>query len=127
MDGTLQMTSSGLQGQEFIFRELGKISAQLNAMQTDAREFREETSEHRKEVSTTLKDMDERMASVERLSTSNSKVIVEDVMPTVKEVKAWKQRGIGFLAFAGMAGTGLGVVLMKYADAFKSVIADFFK
>ena len=121
------MTSAGLQGQEFIFRELGKISAQLNTMQTDAREFREETTEHRKEITTTLNDMDERLAIVERLSTSNTKAIAEDVMPTVKEVKAWKQRGIGFLAFAGMAGTGFGVVLMKYADSIKAGISEFFK
>ncbi len=121
------MTGNGLNGNDFIHRELGKMAATLGAIQANQQEANKETAEHRKEFGGLLKDIDERLAIVERLSTSNTKAIAEDVMPTVKEVKAWKQRGIGFLAFAGMAGTGFGVVLMKYADSIKAGVSEFFK
>ena len=119
--------TSPLTGNEYIHRELGKMTALLESMQKSQEEFRAETKEHRTEVTKTLTDMDDRMAAVESLSRKNSSAITEDVMPTVKEVKAWKQRGVGFLAFAGMAGTGLGVALMKYADAIRATAQDFFK
>jgi len=54
------------------------------------------------------------MTTVEAKISSVKQDITEDAMPTIEKVKIWEQRGIGFLAAAGMVGTGLGAALASF-------------
>jgi len=111
----------------FIHRELGKIVATLQAMKEDQEEFRKETKEHRVEVNTQLGDMYARIARLEEVTKLSAASLTNDVLPTVNKVKTWEQRGIGFLAFAGMAGTGFGAAMMKYGSEIMAFAASIFK
>ena len=111
----------------FVYRELGKISATLTAMKEGQDEFQKESKEHRVEVNATLRDMDARISDLEMTSRVNSEVLNANVLPTVNKVKIWEQRGIGFLAFAGMAGTGFGAVLVKYGSEIADAFSSFFR
>ena len=106
----------------FIHRELGKITALLGVLTKDIDDFRTDSKEHRAEVSSNLATMNStiteiqtKVNSVESLTSSNSDTISGEVMPMVTKLRSWEQRGIGFLAFAGIAGTSLGVAVTKYA------------
>lgn len=111
----------------YIYRELGKISATLTAMKEGQDEFQQESKEHRNEVNQRLRGLDERVADLESTSRANANVLSDKVLPTVNKVHTWEQRGIGFLAFAGMAGTGFGAILAKYGVELKMAIVEIFK
>lgn len=111
----------------FIHHELGKITATLIAMKEDQDDFRQETKAHRAEAIVHLDDTLARIANLEAITAKSANALTNDVMPTVNKVKTWEQRGIGFLAFAGMAGTGLGAVLAKYGVDMANTVSSFFK
>lgn len=111
----------------FIYRELGKISATLVAMKDGQDEFQKESKEHRMKVNARLKDMDERISDLEQTSRVNSDVLTANVLPTVNKVQIWEQRGIGFLALAGIAGTSMGAMMMKYGSEIANALSSFFR
>lgn len=54
------------------------------------------------------------LVAVEKLKVAQdalSTQMTDTVMPTVKKINAWEQRGIGILAVAGMAGAGLAAAV----------------
>ena len=111
----------------FIHHELGKIAATLIAMKEDQDEFRQETKTHRIEALTHLDDTLSRITRLETITAKSAESLDTEVIPMVNKVKVWEQRGIGFLAFAGMAGTGLGAVLTKYGLDLVGTVSAFFK
>lgn len=118
---------SGLAGGDFIHRELGRQTAMMEGISRALEESRQETKEHRKELRQDLAEITDRLEAVEALSRKNSKAITEEIMPTVIAVNVLKQRGIGFLTFAGIAGTGLGITIAKYAETIRETFGSFFK
>lgn len=118
----------------FIHRELGKMIAMLTSLKEDMEKSETASHSHREEIKQQLSDVDtkihemnRKVESVERLSAANANTITDDVLPTVKKVKVWEQRGIGFLAFAGIAGTSLGAAVMTYAEELASVWSAMWK
>ena len=118
----------------FIHRELGKITALLGVLTKDIEDFRSDSKEHRSEVSASLAAMNStigeiqtKVNSVESLASSSSDTISGEVMPMVTKLRVWEQRGIGFLAFAGIAGTSLGVAVTKYATELTALWGSFWK
>ena len=118
----------------FIHRELGKITALLGVLTKDIDDFRTDSKEHRAEVSSSLASMNStiteiqtQLNSVESLASSNSDTISGEVMPMVTKLRIWEQRGIGFLAFAGIAGTSLGVAVTKYATELTTLWSSLWK
>lgn len=51
-----------------------------------------------------VKHIDDRVIALVNRVAAIETNIQTNVMPTVREVHSWKQRGIGFLALAGIAG-----------------------
>lgn len=111
----------------FIHRELGKIVVTLEMMKEDQEDFLRETKDHRIEISTQMHELFTRVARVEDVTKASANSLSADVLPTIIKVKTWEQRGIGFLAFAGIAGTGLGAAIVKYSSELHAFIGSFFK
>lgn len=118
----------------FIHRQLGEMNATLKSMASAMQRDRDESKDHREKMSAKLdhverrvEDMDDRLIALERISTVNATKLNEEVMPTVRKINIWEQRGIGFLAFAGFAGTGLGAAMVKYGDDIRAAISAIFR
>lgn len=111
----------------YIHNALGQITATLNTIKTMNEEFASSTREHREKVDEILTDVEFRVRKLEIAATANAAAIANDVMPAVSKIKTWEQRGIGFLAFAGIAGTGLGAAAIKYGTEIVAFLGTFFK
>lgn len=111
----------------YIHNALGQITATLNTIKAMNEEFASSTREHREKVDEILMDVEFRVRRLETAATANASAITNDVMPVVSKIKAWEQRGIGFLAFAGIAGTGLGAAAIKYGAEIVGFFGTFFK
>lgn len=94
-----------------IFEAIGSLTEAVNGLRRDFEKFDRVSSENRLLVRERLNDLSERMATVETKISAIRQDIAEDVMPTIEKVRIWEQRGIGFLAAAGMVGTSLGAML----------------
>ncbi|ENN87647.1 hypothetical protein RHSP_45402 [Rhizobium freirei PRF 81] len=60
-----------------------------------------------------MDDFGDRIAKVENTSVETTKV-VEKMKPTVDEVHAWKQRGIGALFIVGIGASALTFLITTY-------------
>jgi len=66
-----------------------------------------------------MDDFGDRIGKVENISTETVKA-VEKMKPTVDEVHAWKQRGIGALFIVGVGASALTFLLTTY---FSNIVA----
>jgi len=97
-----------------IFEAIGGLTEAVNGLRRDFEKFDRESSENQLIVRQRLNDLTERMATVETKISAVKQDIADDVMPTIQKVKIWEQRGIGFLAAAGMVGTGIGAAFASF-------------
>ena len=118
----------------YIHRQLGEMNATLKGISEAMQRDRDESKEHREKLTDKIdgldrriEDMDDRLIALEKISKANATKLNDEVMPTVRKINIWEQRGVGFLAFAGFAGTGLGAALMKYGEEIRTFFSNFFK
>lgn len=90
-----------------IFRAIGGLTEAVEGLRRDVEKFdmrnegaQARADEHRAVIHEEVAQLTTRMKSAE--------ATLADVKTVTDEVKQWKQRGIGALAFAGFAGTALG-------------------
>ena len=107
--------------------KLGQIEGTLSQLLELQKQSQVETNEHRRSVSERLEDMDIRIAALEGTSQTNTAILRSEVLPTVGKVRMWEQRGVGFLAFAGIAGTGIGAAMTKYGQEIIAAVAAIFR
>lgn len=109
-----------------IFESLGKLTESVNSLRREFERFEEISAENRVVVRERLDELNERVSSVETKVIDLKEDLTDDVMPTINKVQIWEQRGIGFLAAAGMVGTGLGAVMAStlwyFWDRLKAVV-----
>lgn len=107
--------------------KLGKIEGSIDQLLVLQKQFQADSSDHRRTMNDRLEDMDTRIAALENTSQVNTNILRSEVMPTVSKVRVWEQRGIGFLAFAGIAGTGLGAAMTKYGQEIIAAFGTIFR
>lgn len=104
-----------------INRTLGGLTATVERMERALASSDNKADVHRSNVHRRLDDMVDATGEIERRLdhlegrvATVDKSLREDVMPTVTEVRIWKQRGVGALFVAGIAGSfvGAGVAWM---------------
>ena len=104
-----------------IFDRLGSLGAEvaglrrdLQAFETRSRENNDRADAHRstihRRVDELVNDVGDLTTKVEVMETS-----VADAKAVTDEVKLWKQRGIGALFVAGIAGSALGGAVVGFA------------
>lgn len=98
-----------------INRTLGALTAVVERMERALESSDHKADQHRSNVHRRLDDMLDQTGEIERrLNHLEGRVAAvdrslrEDVMPTVTEVRIWKQRGVGALFVAGIAGSFVG-------------------
>lgn len=118
----------------YIHQQLGEMNATLKWMAAAMQRDRDESKDHREKLSEKLDGMDsrieymdDRLLAIEKISKANATELNDEVMPTVRKINIWEQRGVGFLAFAGFAGTSIGAALMKYVEEIRTFFSNFFK
>lgn len=118
----------------YIHQQLGEMNATLKWMAAAMQRDRDESKDHREKLSEKLDGMDsrieymdDRLLAIEKISKANATELNDEVMPTVRKINIWEQRGVGFLAFAGFAGTSIGAALMKYGEEIRTFFSNFFK
>lgn len=96
-------------------RMLGALTATVERMERALDSSEHKADQHRSNVHRRLDDMvdttgeiERRLAHVEGKLAGVDKALRDDVMPTVTEVRVWKQRGVGALFMAGIAGSFIG-------------------
>lgn len=87
-----------------IFDRLGRLDAKVDAIAEQG----ESAAESRAAIYRKIDDLTLRATHLETDVLAMKNAIHNDIRPVTDEVKAWKQRGMGALAFAGIAGTALG-------------------
>jgi len=104
-----------------INRTLGGLTATVERMERALASSDLKADNHRSNVHRRLDDMldttgeiERRLDHLEGRVAGVDKSLRDDVMPTVTEVRIWKQRGVGALFVAGIAGSfvGAGVAWM---------------
>lgn len=102
-----------------IFRAIGGLTEAVNGLRRDVEKFdkrnedaQQRADDHRSAIHEEVAGLTNRMDSVEQT--------VSEVRAVTEEVKMWKQRGIGAIAFAGFAGASLSAgVLYMIAKIFR--------
>lgn len=115
--------------------QLDQISAAIGALQAEVsglrRDFTESTrraDDHRTSIHKRVDDLvgtvGEVQAEVSGLASTvdGMQSVVKDSKAVTDEVKQWKQRGIGALAMAGIAGTVLGGAVVAFIAYWWDVI-----
>lgn len=87
-----------------IFDRLGRLDAKVDAIA----EQNEHAADSRAQIYKKLDDLTLRTTHLEKDVLSVKNIIKDDIKPVTDEVQVWKQRGMGALAVAGLAGTALG-------------------
>lgn len=102
-----------------INRTLGGLTATVERMEKALATSDVKSELHRSNVHRRLDDMVDTTGEIERrLDHLEGRVVRvdkslrEDVMPTVTEVRIWKQRGVGALFVAGIAGSFIGGIVV---------------
>lgn len=97
-----------------IYRLLGELTADVKGLRRDVESFdrrnelaQQQAAQHRSAIHKEVAELGERMDAVENRLTAAQETLA-DTKAVTDEVKLWKQRGIGAIAFAGLAGTSLG-------------------
>jgi len=97
-----------------IFRAIGELTADVKGLRRDVERFDKRNEEaqfradeHRAAIHQEVTDLAGRMDAVDGRMAAVEEVLGETKAVT-DEVKMWKQRGIGAIAFAGLAGTSIG-------------------
>lgn len=94
-----------------IHEMLGKLTANIEGLRRDFDRFDDASREYRHKVHNRLDDAVERLVEVEASVKGLESYSKEAVKPTVDFVQGMRQRGVGFLAAAGIVGTGAGAAL----------------
>lgn len=92
---------------------LGSLTANVEGLRRDFERFEDTSREYRTKVHGRLDDAIERLGEVEASVQSLKAYSEKTVQPTVDFVKNMRQRGVGFLAAAGMVGTTFGVAVVS--------------
>jgi len=113
-----------------INRTLGGLTATVERMERALASSDLKADNHRSNVHRRLDDMLETTGEIERRLdhlegrvADVDKSLRDDVMPTVTEVRIWKQRGLGALFMAGIAGSFIGAgVAWMWQEAIAKVM-----
>ncbi|MCL4743827.1 MAG: DUF1515 family protein [Burkholderiaceae bacterium] len=103
-----------------IYEVLGSLKAEVKNLRQDISQVNVKIEKRLESLEPKLAELSHRTEKVELGIASVKKDVGEDVMPVIDEVKAWKQRGIGALAMAGMGGGALGVAITSWWDSLLS-------
>ncbi|MDQ0317740.1 DUF1515 family protein [Amorphus orientalis] len=93
-----------------LYEAVGRLTASVEATRADVKRMEERSNAGLSRVYERLDTSARRMAEVEASLKSLDTSYEEDVKPTIEFVRSLRQRGVGFLAAAGIAGTGIGSV-----------------
>jgi len=103
-----------------LHQQLGELIAGMRAIQETNHRLEEmiQKSDEKSDASRAsmhkrMDDFGDRIAKVENTSLETAKT-VEKMKPTVDEVHAWKQRGIGALFIVGIGASALTFLLTTY-------------
>lgn len=93
--------------------EVAGLRRDLQASETRAVDSNKRADEHRSAIHKRVDDLVEEVGDM-KSDVSGMKQTVADSKTITDEVKQWKQRGIGALAMAGIAGTALGGIVVGF-------------
>lgn len=105
-----------------IYKLLGQLSAEVANLKKGQDEMKSEMKIGVDAISGDTAEMVRRIDALDRDMRDHKQKLDDDVMPTVAEVKRWKQRGIGAIAMAGMGGTAIGVSLASGFQKFMDIM-----
>ncbi|WP_235975154.1 DUF1515 family protein [Stappia albiluteola] len=105
------MTNSDLSQ---LHRDVGGLIAEVKGLREDFARSDHKSAESRAIVHRRLNELTERTVALETKVSGINVRINDDISPVVDEVSRWKQRGLGALGMAGIAGSMLGAVVTGY-------------
>lgn len=98
--------------------DLNDIYQLLGSLAADVKNLRREIEQANRRVDARLDPLPAQLAEIARRTDHLESGLAilrgdlaDDVLPVVQEVRAWKQRGIGALAMAGMGGGAIGLTV----------------
>lgn len=94
-------------------RELGMLAAKVDMLLEAVRRSEEKADINRASMHRRMDEIVDRVSKVET-TTATVKEDIDEIKPTVDDVKMWRQRGIGALAIVGIGASALTFFLTKF-------------
>ena len=94
-------------------QQLGSLTAKVDMLLEAVRRSEEKSDVSRASVYRKMDDISERVSKVET-SLAGVQEDVAEMKPTVDQVEAWQQRGVGALFVVGVGASAVTFVLTQY-------------
>ncbi|MBX5131594.1 DUF1515 family protein [Rhizobium lentis] len=94
-------------------RELGMLTAKVDMILEGVRRSEEKADINRASMHRRMDEIVDRVSKVET-TTATVKEDIDEIKPTVDDVKMWRQRGLGGLAVIGLGSSALTFFLTKF-------------
>ncbi|QIG70422.1 DUF1515 domain-containing protein [Rhizobium phage RHph_N28_2] len=94
-------------------REIGMLTAKVDMILEGVRRSEEKADVSRASMHRRMDEIVDRVSKVET-ATATVKEDIDEIKPTVDDVKMWRQRGIGALAIVGIGASALTFLLTKF-------------
>lgn len=94
-------------------REIGMLTAKVDMILEGIRRSEEKSDVSRASTHRRMDEIVDRVSKVE-LTAAAVKEDINEIKPTVDDVKMWRQRGIGALAIVGIGASALTFIATKF-------------
>lgn len=98
-----------------IHQLLGALTAEVKNLRDDLRRYEEKSDQNRSKTHSRIDELVDRIAKLETAITSH-KDDIDEMKPTVDQVKRWRLMGMGALAVVGIGGAAMGVTFATAAQ-----------
>lgn len=96
-----------------ISEAIGSLRSEVAALRRDFTDSTKRADDHRASIHKRVDDLVHDFGDL-KTNVETMKADVDDSKQVTDEVKEWKQRGVGALFVAGIAGTAIGGVVVGY-------------
>ncbi|TBB28112.1 DUF1515 domain-containing protein [Rhizobium ruizarguesonis] len=97
-------------------REIGMLTAKVDIILEGVRRSEEKADISRASMHRRMDEIVDRVSKVET-ATVSFKEDIDEMKPTVDDVKIWRQRGIGALAIVGVGASAITFIVTKFGTA----------
>lgn len=98
-----------------IHQLLGSLTAEVKNLRDDLRRYEEKSDRSRSKTHERIDDLVDRISKIE-VALVGQKADIEEMKPTVEQVRKWRLMGMGALAVVGIGGAAMGVTFATTAQ-----------